>query len=72
MLLAMVGLSLFARYNAHAIQLKTVQIPIHNLKSPSKILYLSDVHIARKSDLPFLQKIIKLINEVDADFVVIN
>lgn len=65
-------LSIYAWRAAHATQLRTIQIPIDNLKKPSKILYLSDIHIARKSDLPFLHKLITMLNQTPADFIVIN
>lgn len=57
---------------ARAIEVKNLTIPIDNLKQQSRMIYLSDIHIAKKSDLPFLQKIIDKINQIDADFVVIN
>lgn len=66
------AISAFARYNANTTILRTITIPVANLKNPSKILYLSDIHIAKKSDLPFLEKIIKILNQNSADFVVIN
>lgn len=72
MVLMIVICSVIAWKNAHDTIIKTVTIPVENLKKPSKILYLSDIHIARRSDLPFLKKIVVLINKVDADFVVIN
>lgn len=66
------GLSSFAWWSAHSTELRTVQVAIDHLKHPSKVLYLSDIHIAKKSDLPFLYKLVDLINSVDADFVIIN
>ncbi len=57
---------------AHAIEVKNLTIPIDNLQTLSKMIYFSDIHIAKKSDLPFLQKIITKINSIEADFVVIN
>lgn len=62
----------FAVWNALAIQTKEIEIPITNLKNESRILYLSDIHISHKSDLPFLQKIIDKLNNTDADFIIIN
>jgi len=70
--IAVVGLSIYAWWAAHSIVIRTIQIPIDNLQSPSRIIYMSDIHIAKKSDLPFLYSIIEKVNKIDADFVVIN
>lgn len=57
---------------ARAIEVRKLTIPIDNLQTPSKMIYLSDIHIAKKTDLPFLKKVVDKINQIDADFVVIN
>lgn len=71
-LLIIFGLSLYAWWAAHSTQVKLVRVEVDNLQHPSRILYLSDIHIAKKTDLPFLHRLIERINAIDADFVVIN
>lgn len=70
--IAVVGLSIYAWWVAHSTVIRTIQIPVDNLQTPSRIIYMSDIHIAKKSDLPFLYSIIEKVNKIDADFVVIN
>ena len=63
-MIAVVGLSIYAWWAAHSIVIRTIQIPVDNLQAPSRIIYMSDIHIAKKADLPFyivlLRRLIKL------------
>lgn len=61
-----------AMYNARNIQLEKVNIKIKNLKKPYKIVQLSDIHIGGLIDKEFISSIVRQVNLLKADIVVIT
>ncbi len=58
--------------NARHIELEVVDVKINNLKKPYKIVQLSDIHIGGLIDYKFIQDLVKKVNILDADIVVIT
>ena len=66
------SLSARAMYEARFVKLETVDIKIKNLKKEYKIVQISDIHIGGLIDAEFIAKIIKRINILKPDLVVIT
>ncbi len=58
--------------NARHIELEVVDVNIKNLKKPYKIVQLSDIHIGGLVDFKFIQDLVKKVNVLGADIVVIT
>lgn len=58
--------------NARHIELEVVDVKINNLKKPYKIVQLSDIHIGGLIDYKFIQDLVKKVNILDADIIVIT
>ncbi|MFA7069987.1 MAG: metallophosphoesterase [Sulfurimonas sp.] len=58
--------------NARHIELEVVDIELKNLKKPYKLVQLSDVHIGGLIDREFIKNLVKKVNVLSADVVVIT
>ena len=58
--------------NAKNIELEVVDVKIKNLKRPYKIVQLSDIHIGGLIDKEFIANLVKRVNTLKADIVVIT
>ncbi len=61
-----------AMYNAKEIELEKVEVKIKDLKKPYSIVQLSDVHIGGLIDKEFISNLVKRVNKLEADIVVIT
>lgn len=61
-----------AMYNAKTVELEKVDIKIKDLKRSYKIVQLSDIHIGGLIDKKFIASIVKRVNALKADIVVIT
>ncbi|RXK08272.1 metallophosphoesterase [Halarcobacter ebronensis] len=61
-----------AMYNARNYQVEEVDVKIKNLKKPYNIVQLSDIHIGGLIDKEFIASIVKRVNSLNADIVVIT
>lgn len=61
-----------AMYNAKTVELEEVEIKIRNLKQPYTIVQLSDIHIGGLVDKDFIANIVKRVNALNPDLVVIT
>ena len=61
-----------AMYNAKTVELEEVEIKIKDLKEPYSIVQLSDVHIGGLIDKHFIANIVKRVNALKPDVVVIT
>lgn len=61
-----------AMLNAKYVELEEVEIKIKDLKNPYSIVQLSDVHIGGLIDKEFISNLVKRVNKLNADVVVIT
>ena len=61
-----------AMYNAKTIELEEVDVKIKNLKQEYKIVQLSDIHIGGLIDKEFIKTLVKRVNVLKPDVVVIT
>ena len=61
-----------AMYNAKIVELEEVEIKIKDLKQPYSIVQLSDVHIGGLIDKDFISQLVKRVNKLNPDVVVIT
>ncbi len=61
-----------AIYNAKEIEIEKVEVKIKNLKQPYTIVQLSDIHIGGVIDKEFVSNLVKKVNKLNADIVVIT
>lgn len=61
-----------AMYNAKTVELEEVEIKIKDLQKPYSIVQLSDVHIGGLVDKDFIANIVKKVNALNPDVVVIT
>lgn len=61
-----------AMYNARTVELEKVDVKIDNLKTPYKIVQLSDIHIGGLIDKKFIASIVNRVNNLKPDIVVIT
>lgn len=66
------ALSARAMYEARFVKLEKIKVNIKGLKKPYKIVQLSDIHIGGLIDASFISKIVKRVNALKADLVVIT
>ena len=66
------SLSARAMYEARFIKLETVDVKIKNLKQDYKIVQLSDIHIGGLIDKEFIDDIVKRVNLLNPDLVVLT
>ena len=66
------GLSIRSLYEAKNIKLEEVHIKIKKLKKPYTIVQLSDLHISTLIDKNYVSDIVKRVNAINADIVVIT
>jgi len=71
-LLVASSLSARSMYEARHVKLEKVNIKIKKLKKPYKILQLSDIHIGGLIDKAFIRNIVKRVNALEPDLVVIT
>ena len=58
--------------NARDIELEVVDVKINNLKQPYSIVQLSDIHIGGLIDKKFIEDLVKKVNILNGDLVVIT
>lgn len=63
---------IYSTINAQALEVKHVNIPIKNLKKPTTIVHLSDIHIGTINNSLYLGKIVKKTNNANPDLVLIT
>lgn len=61
-----------AMYNAKHIELEKVEVKIKDLKKPYSVIQLSDIHIGGLVDKNFISDLVKRVNTLQADIVVIT
>jgi predicted MPP superfamily phosphohydrolase len=61
-----------AMYNARHVELEELDVKIKKLKQPYKIAQLSDIHIGGLIDKEFISQIVKRVNALNPDVVVIT
>ncbi|PHO09270.1 metallophosphoesterase [Malaciobacter canalis] len=61
-----------AMYNAKHIEIEKVDVKIKDLKKPYNIVQISDVHIGGLVDKNFISSLVKTINTLNADIIVIT
>jgi len=66
------ALSIYSLLKALSFKVANVTIPIKNLKSEVKIVQLSDIHLGVTRNKNYLTKIVKKVNDLNPDFVVIT
>ena len=71
-LLITTGLSAKAINEARHIEIKNVDIKLKNLQTTYKIIQLSDIHIGGIIDAPFIKSLVKKVNKLKPDIVVIT
>jgi uncharacterized protein len=71
-LVSATALSAKAIYNSRHIELEKIDVKIANLAKPYKIVQLSDIHIGGLIDREFMSDIVKRVNLLQADLVVIT
>jgi len=69
---AALTLSLKAIHNARYVEIQKVEAEIKNLKQPYKIAQLSDLHIGGLIDKDFIEDIVRKVNGIKPDIVVIT
>lgn len=65
-------ISIYAIMNAFGIKIKEINIPLKNLKQETTLVQISDLHVGTIHNSRFLEKIVKRVNEINPDFVVIT
>ena len=71
-LVSATALSAKAIYNSRHIELEKIEIKINKLKNPYAIVQLSDIHIGGLIDKEFMRDIVKRVNLLSPDLVVIT
>jgi len=61
-----------AMQNAKTVEIEKVDVKIKGLGKPKKIVQLSDIHIGGLIDKYFIANLVKRVNQLDADIVVIT
>ncbi len=65
----------FCHYKFYKIKIKNLSIPVKNLPEQwlgKKIIHLSDLHLGGAKDLGFLKKLVVLVNDINADLILIT
>ena len=70
-LILIILIYLFGSYNARTINIKKIDIKSSNITKNHQILFISDVHLGT-NNINHLVKIIKKINKIDFDFLLIG
>ena len=63
-MIAVVGLSIYAWWAAHSTVIRTIQIPVDNLQTPSRIIFISQKNLIYLSCIVLLRRLIKLMQIV--------
>lgn len=71
-LLFTLGITVYSIFNALNIKETTVKLSFDELKTPLKIAHISDMHVGSINTNSFLRKLVKRLNNIDADFIVIT
>jgi len=66
------ALSILSIVNATQLSVKEIEVPIKHLKKDTTIVQLSDLHIGTIRNSDFLKKIVKKINQLDPDMILIT
>ena len=61
-----------AMYNARHIEIEDVEIKIRNLKQTYNIVQLSDIHIGGLINKEFISNLVKKVNDLNPDIIVIT
>lgn len=61
-----------AMYNAKTVELEEVEVKIKDLQQPYSIVQLSDIHIGGLIDKDFIASLVKRVNSLNPDIVVIT
>lgn len=67
-----VGTNAKAMQNAKTIETENINIKIKNLKKPYNLVQLSDVHIGGLIDKTFIEELVKKVNKLSPDVIVIT
>lgn len=70
--LTVCALSIFSMVNATQLFVKEVEVPLEGLKKDTTVVQLSDLHIGTIRSSRFLRKVVKTINQLDPDVVLIT
>ncbi len=65
----------FCHYQFYKVEINSIEVPIKNLPQQwqgKKIMHLSDLHLGGAKDLKFLKKLLPLINDQNADLILIT
>lgn len=66
------GVSGKATYNARIVELEEITIGVPNLAKPYTVVQLSDIHIGGLINETFMQRVVRRVNGLDPDLVVIT
>ncbi|MGC9351672.1 MAG: metallophosphoesterase [Sulfurovum sp.] len=66
------GVSTKATYNARIVELEEITVKIPNLVKPYTVVQLSDIHIGGLINERFMQSVVKRVNALNPDLVVIT
>ena len=66
------GLSIRSLYEAKHIELEEIHIKIKKLKKMYTIVQLSDLHISPLIDKSYISNVVKIVNSINADIIVIT
>lgn len=64
--------SVYGLFNGARVIVKEIEIPIHGLEKEIKIVQLSDVHIGTIHQEKFLERIVKMSNDLEPDLVLMT
>ncbi|MEM4260243.1 MAG: metallophosphoesterase [Candidatus Woesearchaeota archaeon] len=70
--MAAISITIFSIIIALVITTRTVTIPVEDIDKNYKIVHLSDIHIGTVHNSRYLKNIVKKVNHIDPDFVVIT
>ncbi|MBR0086381.1 MAG: metallophosphoesterase [Lachnospiraceae bacterium] len=65
-------LNLYGLSHAQKTVVKTYEITLDKPLSDTRIVFVSDLHLSVNSNLPLIERIVKLINEQEADLVLVG
>lgn len=66
------GVSLFAIVNGQLVSVKEIDLQLKDLKEPVRLVQLSDVHVGTTHNFIFLSNVIRKVNSLNPDVVVIT
>jgi hypothetical protein len=72
LLLIVSSITLYSFINARVLNVEHVSLSIKNLKTPLKIVQLSDIHVGTINNFSYLEKIVEKVNAENPDLVFIT